>query len=327
MRILATSTLLIPMLCLAQRPQVSLRPDTNVLRIGEAVELVLRVDDPGGAVLPVVEWPFLRDTLSRHVEVLRDHGVDTTLAADGIGILLLERRITITSFDTGYWAVPPFRLLIGGKSMETPALLLEVRSVALDPEGRLRDIHDAIDLPFSLRYWVRDHAWWLAGLALLALLIWLAPLLRERLRRRQEPFAAAMTTEPVLHERVLAGLRALEAERLWQQGEHKAYQSRLTDLLRGYIEERYKVPALERTTDELMRELRVSPLTRDQWGSLDNLLRLADLVKFAKGVPTPAENERAMAVALRFVSDTADHRTPSPHVPGAVEKEPTTHAH
>jgi hypothetical protein len=107
-----------------------------------------------------------------------------------------------------------------------------------------------------------------------------------------------------LYQRVLAALETLEKERLWQQGDHKGYHSRITDLLRGYIEERYHVPALESTTDELIRELRVSPLSTDQRGQLENMLRLADMVKFAKTTPSSEENERMMTSTVRFVSET-----------------------
>ena len=129
-------------------------------------------------------------------------------------------------------------------------------------------------------------------------------LLVRRLRRKQ-PLVQAPVIELPLHERVLQQLAALDKERVWQQGDHKAYQSRLTDLLRGYIEERYQVPALESTTDELLHELRVSPLNTDQQNLLGNMLRLADLVKFAKALPSPQENEQMMANALRFVQETA----------------------
>ncbi|MBK6343000.1 MAG: hypothetical protein IPF41_10550 [Flavobacteriales bacterium] len=100
--------------------------------------------------------------------------------------------------------------------------------------------------------------------------------------------------------------RCTGAGALWQQGQHKAYQSRLTDLLRGYIEARYQVPALERTTDELMHELRVRPLEKRAQVLLGNMLHNADMVKFAKALPSPQENEQLMASARRFVMATAE---------------------
>jgi hypothetical protein len=108
-----------------------------------------------------------------------------------------------------------------------------------------------------------------------------------------------------VHERFLKQLDELEGRRLWQQGEHKTFHSRVTDIMRGYLEERFKVPALERTTDDLLLELRTSPIPPELQQQLVNMLRLADLVKFAKAVPSPTENERMLAGAREFIKATS----------------------
>ncbi|HRD53602.1 MAG TPA: hypothetical protein PKY96_13230, partial [Flavobacteriales bacterium] len=135
-----------------------------------------------------------------------------------------------------------------GKSLETEPLLLQVDGFPVDAASVPADIKPIHRLPFSPLWWAMQHWTWIAGALATALL---AAIIVFLVRRKRVPTEAAAPQEaPVaLHERVLAQLDALEQERLWQQGLHKPYQSRLTDLLRGYIEERYQVPALERTTD------------------------------------------------------------------------------
>jgi hypothetical protein len=61
-----------------------------------------------------------------------------------------------------------------------------------------------------------------------------------------------------------------------------------------------------------MSELRVSPLPGDERIRLDNMLRAADLVKFAKVVPSASEHEQLLASARQFVRATAqsDAHTP-----------------
>ena len=285
---------------------VDARIDTNVIRIGEQVRLQLEVSHP--AAVSVI-WPAIGDTLSAHLEVVRDTGVDTTEA--GTATMRQVRTLLVTAFDTGYWAIPPFRFIVNGSPQETKAMLVEVRTVDVDPSQPIRDIKDIVELPFSLMYWILKHAFWLlAGLVIIAAII---GLLLHLTRRRPNIPAAVKEVALPLSERVLAGLRSLESERVWQQGDHKQYQSRLTDLLRGYIEERYRVPAMESTTDELLRELRVSPLSTDQRGRLENMLRLADMVKFAKALPSPQENEQMMAGAVHFVEETAARAEPVDH--------------
>lgn len=283
--------------------------DTTVIRIGEQVHLRMQVSYAPNAIRSI-QWPAIGDTLSKHIEVVTDNGVDTVGGDQKLARQV--RTLTLTSFDTGFWAVPPFRFVVDGTTLESAAMLVEVRPVALDSALAVRDIKDIHVLPFSIAYWIREHwAWFAAGGATLALIsIGLYFLLRkQKPTRTSGPPPVAIP----LHERVLAALGVLEKERLWQQGDHKGYHSRITDLLRGYIEERYRVPALESTTDELIKELRVSALSPDQRGQLENMLRLADMVKFAKTLPSPQENEQMMAGATRFVRETMPRQTNTPN--------------
>lgn len=303
---MAHIALMLPLCALGQSAQVDVRLDTTVIRIGEQVLLHMEVAHAAGTS---VQWPTIADTLNTHVEVLQDSGVDTT---DSTHDLIRQvRTLRLTSFDSGYWAVPPFRFVVNDRPMESKPLLLEVRTVPVDPSTPLHDIKDIHVLPFSLSYWIRSHLVWIAGgLALVALAIGVFLFLKKK-----RPTAARTTTTPEipLTERILTALHRLDKERVWQQGDHKGFHSRLTDLLRAYLEERYNVPALESTTDELLKELRVSPLNTDQRGQLENMLRLADMVKFAKALPSPQENEQMMAGALRFVQDTAPRTNPQDH--------------
>lgn len=303
-RALAIAAMMAPALMMAQdAAPVQAALDPLRIRIGEHAVISLSARADG----PVLQWPAIGDTLTGHIEVIGITEPDT-VELDGMGspaAVRVVRRITITSFDTGYWAVPPFEFKVGGRAAETEPLLLRVDGFAVDEGAVPADIKPIVRLPFSPIWWARQHWQWIAGAAALAALAAAIVLLVRRKRKPKAPEQAEAAPVP-LHERVLAELDALDQERLWQQGQHKAYQSRLTDLLRGYIEERFQVPALERTTDELMHELRVSPLSTDQQTVLGNMLRAADLVKFAKALPGPQENEQLMASARRFILATAE---------------------
>lgn len=308
MRSIGILLLLWPILAQAQVPSASL--DTAVLRIGEQVELLLSIDLPTDAPAGMVSWPVFGDTLINQLEVVRKGPVDSVQDATG---LHLTQRIFLTSFDTGHWAIPPFAFVVSGSPRETRPLLIEVRSVALDDPKVQRPAKTIHEVPFSIGYWIRAHlVELLAGLGALVLII--AGLFYLTRKRKTVPAPVVEAPLEPVHLRTLRALRELDASRLWQQGEHKAYHSRVTDLLRSYIEERYQVPAMESSTDELLQELRVSPLNSEQRTHLENMLRLADLVKFAKAKPTPAENEQMMAGAIRFVEATLSNSNTQQHV-------------
>ena len=92
-------------------------------------------------------------------------------------------------------------------------------------------------------------------------------------------------------DRAIEELKALENERLSAQEEYKKYYSRLTDVVRRYLEEEAKIDALESTSEELLikLELRKNAGTLDldskTLRSLRAVLQNADLVKFAKSMP------------------------------------------
>lgn len=301
---------LLPFRLLAQGPSASL--DTAVIRIGEQATITLRVNADRSFAANAVQWTAVGDTLMRHIEVVRRSGVDTLRSETPSNSeeFALVQHLVITSFDSGFWAIPPFQFLIAGRPFATEPLLLEVRSMELDSAAAFRDIKDIIEPPFSVLFWAQEN--WIpivAGMVLLALALYL--ILRKPKVRKPE--RAVKQPEVSVHQRITAALLKLKEQKLWQQGMHKQYQSQLTDLLREYIEERYEVPALERTTDELLNELRVGPLAQEQQILLGNMLRAADLVKFAKAIPSAEENEAMMAQALRFVEATAgSSNTPNP---------------
>ena len=308
MRSIGILLLLWPILAQAQVPSASL--DTAVLRIGEQVELLLSIDLPTDAPAGMVNWPVFGDTLINQLEVVRKGPVDSVQDAAG---LHLTQRIFLTSFDTGHWAIPPFTFVVSGSPQETSPLLIEVRNVALDDPKFQRPAKTIYEVPFSIGYWIRAHlVELLAGLGALVLII--AGLFYLTRKRKTVPAPVVEAPMEPVHLRTLRSLRELDASRLWQQGEHKAYHSRITDLLRSYIEERYQVPAMESSTDELLQELGVSPMNNEQRTHLENMLRLADLVKFAKAKPTPAENEQMMAGAIRFVEATLSNANTQQHV-------------
>ncbi len=85
---------------------------------------------------------------------------------------------------------------------------------------------------------------------------------------------------------------------------------RLTDLVRNYLEERYRLPASVRTTDEFLEDLKSpdTPLPAGDKPFLGEFLEAADLVKFARMPPDEEQLLRAVDGAEKLV----EHTTPSP---------------
>jgi hypothetical protein len=132
-----------------------------------------------------------------------------------------------------------------------------------------------------------------------------ALLLRLLAKRR---LASAAPPPPIPPDVVALGaLDALRARRLLESGALKEYYSTLTDIVRAYLEGRYRVRAPEMTTEEfLLASSRDGRLGGAHRSLLGEFLSESDLVKFARHRPSTDDGERAYTAARRFVEDTRE---------------------
>ncbi|MEL6140324.1 MAG: hypothetical protein AAFU67_01760, partial [Bacteroidota bacterium] len=108
------------------------------------------------------------------------------------------------------------------------------------------------------------------------------------------------------YELALERLNELEGKKLWQAGEVKMYYSELSYILRAYLEDHFKIPALESTTRQIDRALQERKQLNDtQRAELSELLQLSDLVKFAKAEPADDLHQRDLERVRNFVEDMA----------------------
>ena len=106
------------------------------------------------------------------------------------------------------------------------------------------------------------------------------------------------------HVKALTELHALEDKKLWQQGLIKEYHSGITEIIRRYFEDRFKILALESSTTEIMDQLTRVVLPQEIYRIVNDFLNNADLVKFAKYKPLPVVNEEMMKQAVDIVENT-----------------------
>lgn len=278
--------------------KVSANIDTASIKIGEQLHLTFEAIVPKGNK---ISFPVLKDTITEKIEIIGTAKMDTTVSGD---VLKLTKKYTITSFDSGYWAIPPFSFYLNNdstKSFETEALLLTVNTVAVDTSKAIKPIKQPFDTPITFREMI---PYILGGLLLVALIVAVVYVIIKK--RKQKP-VAVVTVAPVIpaHEKALKRLKEIEDKKLWQNDMIKEYYSGISDTLREYIEDRFKIKALEQTTDQTKRSFRhVTTIDQNIKGKLFTVLELADMVKFAKEVPVQQEHEMSMNNAVEFVKES-----------------------
>lgn len=128
----------------------------------------------------------------------------------------------------------------------------------------------------------RGWMWGVGGALVLVALLFLA--LRRKPKATARAPVAAPPAPPLAHERALERLRGATIEEA-------------SDIVREYVAEAKSIRALEMTTEQLLAAM-PSP-------ELRGILGPADLVKFAAHAPTAAERESVLAIAERFLRESA----------------------
>jgi len=281
----------------AQYIEVLAELDTNQVRIGEVFHLDLTVEQPDGLK---VAFPVIGDTLIDKVEVLEDYPVDTAFLDDEV--LMISKRYKLACFDSGFYEIPPMEFRFSAKdwsdTISTYPIYLLVNTVAVD--SSIYDIKAPIHMPVGFMEIFPFAAGGALFVALVVLFLWY---LRKR-RQGESLIIPEKATEPA-HIIALRELDELREQKLWQKSEFKIYYSRLTGIIRQYLDRRYEIRAMEMTSYDIMQAWKISG--EDYEGlapSLDRLLNLADLVKFARERPLASDNEENMDRAYDFVHKT-----------------------
>ena len=117
------------------------------------------------------------------------------------------------------------------------------------------------------------------------------------------------------HVWVYEELEKLLAKRLAEEGKIGQFYDELTHIVKQYLEGRYRVDLLERTTSEVPGALAVAGASADAGALARALLEAGDRVKFARVAAAPADCRGAVEEAYRLVDMTK---------PAEVRPEPET---
>jgi len=245
--------------------------DKNKILIGERIHLTLEADIPENEPIRF----FIVDSIP-HFE-LDKQKIDTSYTSQGT---FLKQVISVTSFDSGHWAIPSLTL---GEKITTDTIPIDVVFSPMDSAQDYHDIKDIIDVKPQ----EEKKKWWLwyaiggGGLLIALLLIYFL--------RKKKP--AAVAAAPVIdpYEEATKLLDKLQQEKLDQ----KQYYSRLVDIFRVYVYKKKDIRSLQKTTDDLVVQLKGIQISKEQFEKLSQALRLSDFVKFAKYLPSKQDDRDA----------------------------------
>ena len=276
---------------------VEVKIDPIEMMIGEQAQVTMTVQAAEGAK---IEMPVFqpRQQIVAGVEVINvEHPTDHSLL------------LTLTSFDGNLYYLPPFKVNVNGKTVESKSLALKVVEVEVDTTkfDKFFGPKDVQDNPFQWRDW--SLSFWLSILMLV--LLALAYYLYLRLRDNKPIIARIKIVKRLLpHQKAMKEIEQIKADKMVSSENQKEYYTKLTDTLRKYIEERYGFSAMEMTSTEIIERLTADD---DQQGlsELRQLFMTADLVKFAKYSTMINENDANLVNAIDFINQTKLENQPT----------------
>ena len=260
--------------------EVKVETNTKNIKIGEQIQYKVSVETP--ADTPV---SFPEGQTFAPLEMVKTRAADTL--RDG-GKYRLVKEYYLTQFDEGHYTIPSQKIRINNKDYFTDSLLVEVHTVAIDtlkqPLYDIKPIQE-VKKPFT------SYGWILTIIAAVLLLLIVAFVYFVFIRKKKFPFLQTQKKLPPF-DRAIQDLKELQNSKYLIQSQHKEYYTRLTDIVKAYLEEEVHILAKESTTDELLTKINLLQekgklnLNQETITNLKRVLQTADLVKFAKNKPS-----------------------------------------
>ena len=269
------------------------------ITIGDKVDFTLLIKGKNGVKLS----PIDPSSYFQAFEV-KDH-VQKGPYKSWWGGSLLEYRLVLTTFTTGDYIIPRISVKYtekdgAEKEVLSPGLVLHVEPVKTSPEDKddVREIKPPVTLPHSFWFWFFT--------VIVPLLFLGAYFLVSYLRARKKG-DIMVNTEPARppHEIAYERLNKLRELKLVEQAKIREHYYLLSEIIRGYLEARYELPIVERTTSEAYKELLASAkLKRKEVTVIRDFLEECDLVKFARMLPESNEIEKDFSRGVSIVDLT-----------------------
>ena len=266
--------------------------------IGDQIEWVFPLEFSEGENF-FLEEP--EDPVVQGVETISKLSFDTLSAKKGL--VKVEGKIILTSFDSGSYYLPNLLALIERENGQVDTILfdgpvLEVNTIPIDTSNYvIKEIKDQMKYPVTFR----EVALWVLLVLLIAAVIYVIVRYIKYRKENKTFFGKPVVKDPP-HIVALRSLDKIHKQKLWQNSKQKQFYTAVTDTLRVYIADRFGIVALERPSGEMLEDRKKENIDAGIYEEVSELFARADLVKFAKYEAGAEENENTIPVAVRFVN-------------------------
>jgi len=279
----------------AQNINVTASTDTSDYLVGDYIEFSIRAEYSDGVR---ISPPSLTDNLGQ-LEVIKVLPVSFEKEDN-----IQQFNYIVSGYDSARVVIPPILITYfiennsEPQTTQTNEVVVFIHTLEINPSEEIKDVKQPIRIPF-------DWLFLLFILIIICLVTLIGYVLYKKFKKPVEESRIVKKAPPVpIHIIALRALDKLKSQKLWQQGNVKAYHSEITEIIRRYFEDRYHFNSLEMTTAQSLIVLNRVMDNQKLIDITSKFLENADMVKFAKFKPLPSVNEEMMTQAFEIVDKT-----------------------
>lgn len=282
----------------AHAPRVMMTLEKKEISVGDPIKVEILVEAPADTK---ILWPDLMTLLPEFsVSQIEFQRESTEKGSDR------ERcSFFLTAYKVGNLDLPAIPIRFEHKEregvVETDPELITVQSVLKGDNEKLADIKGPVKIPLDVWPIVK---WILIFLSVLfagaALFFWIK---RRQAKEKIVPAEDIFKGIPP-HEWAYSKLDQLLGQRLLEKGRYKEFYIVFSEILKHYLEGRYRVETMERTTQEIFEGLMQAQIQHIICREALSILEVCDYVKFAKLTPTHEQNKESIQKFYDFIDKT-----------------------
>jgi len=255
----------------------------SILVLGEVGEIQINILDVNGSQ---VKAPQKNEILPFDFEILSDSIQKSEND--------YSRKVKFQIFEEGKYKLSPIEFQANGKVLKTIPYQISVIHTAKQGD-QISDIKQNKKVKLSLWDYWDLYKYYIIGVLALLLLIYVVYKIAKFTKKQNSP-ARKYTNK------TLKDLENLKKKKYIEQSDYRSFYVEFIDIIRSFLSERYRFPARELLSDDLLNYMKAQKIVSEEdFSLLTQVFSRGDLTKFAKAIPDKSDMEKDFNEVKTFV--------------------------
>ena len=277
--------------------QVEYSSDIGRIGWGERATITARLGvSASDNILSLDSFSQWTDTIPGGLEILETIGPDTVVANESDPSdwdYVIQKSWIVTAWDSGF--------------VDLPGLQIQKVPTRTNGKNELVVHAEIIEVKWTTSERIRRALPYIIALIILLAILGLGYYFYKKYRNKLQGISKAKP-EVVLPPHIIAleKLENLKVRESWLKGDEKTFQVDLSQIIRAYIDKRFGVSSLDKTSSEAICIIRLLDISEAHKMSLNSALMLGDQIKFAKFKAAHDMHLKSLNDCIEFVQNTKE---------------------